>query len=121
MKSSFEGFVAVDWLANIILATPLRKYRSAPEAASLFFDVIYKYYGRQIVVFNDIDPFFTKKKLGSTLCRKLKINVMALTAYQPKTDKRTEIVKWKLIDVIRIYDNCNKFNWIEILIHFEVV
>lgn len=118
-KGNSGILVVVDRLSKMIHVVPFPKDPSAPEAAQLFLDHVYKYHGLPSVIICDRDPVFMSK-FWYSLFHLLRTKITPSSAYHPETDGQTEIVNRKLEEMIRAYVDFDKSNWDLYLTHFEV-
>ena len=93
--------VVVDRLTRMTILIPTYTHVTAPEAARLFFEYIFKDHGMPESIVSDRDPRFTGKfwqHLYWCMGTKLRMS----SAYHPQTDGLTFCVQPKLVWTLRL-------------------
>ena len=102
--------VFVDRLSKMALIRPTTTTVTAPEAAAIFFDTVFRHHGLPEVLISDRDSKFTSNFWRTTF-QALGTKLRFSTAYHPQTDGQTERTNRTLEQILRAYVNRNLDNW----------
>lgn len=112
-------YVVVDRLSKMIRLAPMKPDCTAPVAAQLYHDHVYRHHGLPADVVCDRDRIFFSN-FWQSLTEILKVKIKASSAYHPQTDGQTEIMNKKIEEILRNFVNHHQGDWDLFLVAAEV-
>jgi len=103
-----------DKLSKMIHLAPTSITVSAPDAAYLFFDHVFKHHGLPRVLISDRDSRF-QSDFWQQLFKLTGTDVRLSTSYHPQTDGQTERDNRTIEDMLRPFVNAHLNNWHQLL------
>jgi len=106
--------VVVDRLSKLTILIPTNTTVSAAEAATLFYDNVFKNHGMPLSIVSDRDPRFTAK-FWQEFYKCMGTTLKMSSGYHPETDGLTERANRTVEQILRNYVNDLQNDWDEYL------